>query len=206
MHHRGRLACCRPTMQSHGVWIIWLILLPPFAPYRQALPAVSEVTAENHVQFQGADKIVLIAYLDESDSHNKGIFNSFAESYRDDYMFGLTTDPTAISQAGVTPPAVVLYKTFDEGRNDFTASFTPQGLAEFVHEHSVPLLDEISPENFATYAEAGIPLAYIFVPSDDPERPALVKSIEPVARDYKGKINFVWIDTNKVCSLALQML
>lgn len=148
----------------------------------------------------------MIAYLDESDSHNKGIFNSFAESYRDDYMFGLTTDPTAISQAGVAPPAVVLYKTFDEGRNDFTASFTPQGLVEFVHEHSVPLLDEISPENFATYAEAGIPLAYIFVPSDDPERPALVKSIEPVARDYKGKINFVWIDTNKVCSLTLQVL
>lgn len=164
---------------------------------KQALPAVSRITADNHVEFQGADKIVLIAYLDESDAENKGIFDSFAESYRDDYMFGITTDPTANSQAGVAPPAIVLYKTFDEGRNEFTGSFTPQGLVDFVHDHSVPLLDEISPENFALYAEAGIPLAYIFVPSDDPQRPALVKSIEPIARDYKGKINFVWIDTNK---------
>lgn len=98
----------------------------------------------------------------------------------------------------MTPPAVVLYKTFDEGRNDFTASFTTEGLADFVAEHSVPLLDEISPENFAMYAEAGVPLAYIFVPADHADRANLVKSIEPVAREYKGKINFVWIDTNKV--------
>lgn len=91
-----------------------------------------------------------------------------------------------------------MYKTFDEGRNDFSGSFTSEGIADFVSEHSVPLLDEISPENFALYAEAGIPLSYIFVSADDPERPALVKSLEPVARQHKGKVNFVWIDTNKV--------
>lgn len=93
---------------------------------------------------------------------------------------------------------MVMYKTFDEGRNDFTASFTREGLADFVGEHSVPLLDEISPENFALYSEARIPLAYIFIGTDDPNRAALVKSVEPVAREYKGTINFVWIDTNKV--------
>merc|ERR1711977_335001 len=164
---------------------------------KQALPAVSKVSSDNHIAFQGEDKIVIIAYTDESDSTNQAVFNSFAESHRDDYLFGTTSDPTAISQAGVTPPAVVLYKTFDEGRNDLTASFTTEALADFVAEHSVPLLDEISPENFAMYAEAGIPLAYIFIPADDAERATLVKSIEPIAREYKGKVNFVWIDVNK---------
>lgn len=186
-------------------WNTLLIFTSPHSSYhpcpispRQSLPAVSPVTKDNHVEFQGSDKIVMIAYLEESDSENKGIFNAFAESYRDDYLFGITHDPEAISQAGITPPAVVLYKTFDEGRNDFTGSFTAAGLVDFVHDHSVPLLDEISPENFAMYAEAGIPLAYIFIPADDAERPALVKSIEPIAREHKGKVNFVWIDTNKV--------
>jgi len=169
---------------------------------KQALPAVSPITQDNHVQFQGQDKIVIIAYLDEADSTNNGIFSSFAESHRDDYLFGLSTDPTAISSAGVTPPAVVMYKTFDEGRNDFTQSFTTEGLTTFVAEHAVPLLDEISPENFAMYAEAGIPLAYIFIPSDDANRPALIKAIEPIAREHKGKINFVWIDTNKFADHA----
>jgi protein disulfide-isomerase A1 len=57
----------------------------------------------------------------------------------------------------------------------------------------MPLLDEISPENFASYAEAGVPLAYIFVEATDPKREALVKSIEPVARKHKGKVNFVCV-------------
>ena len=58
--------------------------------------------------------------------------------------------------------------------------------------------DEISPDNFATYAEAGIPLAYVFVPSTDPKRAEIVKALEPVAREHKGKVNFVWIDAVKV--------
>lgn len=169
---------------------------------KQALPAVSIVVSSNHTEFQGADKIVLVAYIEESDSESRGIFNAFAESHRDDYLFGLSSDPTAFGEAGVTAPAVVLYKTFDEGRNDFTASLTHEGLAEFLKDHSVPLLDEISPDNFALYAESGIPLAYIFIPAEDANRATLVKSLEPVAREYKGKVNFVWIDTNKFADHA----
>lgn len=91
-----------------------------------------------------------------------------------------------------------MYKTFDEGRNDLVASFTSEALSDFIAEHSVPLLDEISPKNFATYVDAGLPLAYLFIPADDPAQPAMVKSLETIAREHKGDINFVWIDTNKV--------
>lgn len=163
---------------------------------RQSLPAVSDVTAANHDEFKGADKIVMIAYLDESDAASKAAFNDFADAHRDDYLFGVSTDSAAT--AGVTAPAVVLYKTFDEGRNDFTGAVSAAALADFVREHSVPLLDEISPDNFALYAEAGIPLAYIFVEATDAKREEITKAIEPVAREHKGKINFVWIDAVKV--------
>merc|ERR1711977_578391 len=159
----------------------------------QGYPTLKVFRKGEPSEYQGTRKTDgIVSYM-----KNQAVFNSFAESHRDDYLFGTTSDPTAISQAGITPPAVVLYKTFDEGRNDLTASFTTEALADFVAEHSVPLLDEISPENFAMYAEAGIPLAYIFIPADDAERATLVKSIEPIAREYKGKVNFVWIDVNK---------
>ena len=165
-------------------------------PCRQSLPAVTDVTSANHAEFQAADKIVMIAYLDESDETNKAAFSDFADVHRDDYLFGISTDSAAT--AGVTPPAVVLYKTFDEGRNDFTGSIDIESLSEFAKEHAVPLLDEISPDNFAVYADAGIPLAYIFVEATNPKREEIVKAIEPVAREHKGKVNFVWIDATKV--------
>ncbi|KAL8292617.1 hypothetical protein RQP46_001229 [Phenoliferia psychrophenolica] len=167
---------------------------------KQSLPAVSDVTSANHDEFKGADKIVLIAYLDASDAASKAAFNDFADTHRDDYLFGVSTDSAA--SAGVTAPAVVLYKTFDEGRNDLTGAVSAAALADFVREHSVPLLDEISPDNFALYAEAGIPLAYIFVEATDPKREEITKAIEPVAREHKGKINFVWIDAVKFADHA----
>lgn len=163
---------------------------------RQSLPAVSDVTAANHAEFQAADRIVMIAYLDESDSKSKAAFADFADVHRDDYLFGVSHDSAAT--AGVTPPAVVLYKTFDEGRNDYTGKIDTKSLAAFAKEHAVPLLDEISPDNFAMYAEAGIPLAYIFIEASNSKRESIVKAIEPVAREYKGKVNFVWIDAGKV--------
>ncbi|KAM0786152.1 hypothetical protein ACM66B_006960 [Microbotryomycetes sp. NB124-2] len=167
---------------------------------KQALPAVSDVTSANHDEFKAADRIVMIAYLDESDEKNKAAFSDFADVHRDDYLFGISTD-SAVA-AGVTPPTVVLYKTFDEGRNEYTGEIAADKLASFAKEHAVPLLDEISPDNFAMYAEAGLPLAYIFVESTNAKRAEITKAIEPVARDYKGKVNFVWIDSNKFADHA----
>ncbi|CEQ41766.1 SPOSA6832_03516 [Sporobolomyces salmonicolor] len=169
---------------------------------RQALPAVSEVTTANHNEFKSADKVVIIAYVDESDEATKTTFNNFADLYRDDYLFGLSTEPAVAAVANVKAPAVVLYKTFDEGRNELDGKITDDSLFLFAKEHSVPLLDEISPDNFAMYAEAGIPLAYIFVESSNPKREQIVKAIEPIAREHKGKINFVWIDANKFADHA----
>ncbi|GAA5864888.1 hypothetical protein JCM1840_004939 [Sporobolomyces johnsonii] len=169
---------------------------------KQALPAVSEVTTANHDEFKSADKVVIIAYVDDSDEATKTTFNNFADLYRDDYLFGLSTEPAVAAAANVKAPAVVLYKTFDEGRNELEGKITDDSLFVFAKEHSVPLLDEISPDNFAMYAEAGIPLAYIFVESSNPKREEIVKAIEPVAREHKGKINFVWIDANKFADHA----
>ncbi|KAI5480480.1 protein disulfide-isomerase A1 [Pseudohyphozyma bogoriensis] len=167
---------------------------------KQSLPAVSEVTTANHAEFSTADKIVIIGYFAESDKASKDAFDEFAETHRDDYLFGISTDSADIAK--VATPSVVLYKTFDEGRNDLPGVPTYEALDEFVKEHSVPLLDEISPENFALYAEAGIPLAYIFVEPTDPKREEITKALEPVARSAKGKINFVWIDATKFADHA----
>lgn len=158
---------------------------------------MSDVTAANHSEFQAADKIVLIAYLDAADAASKATFSAFADQHRDEYLFGISYDSATAAKA--TVPSVVLYKTFDEGRNDLVASpLTAEALGEFIHEHSVPLLDEISPDNFAMYSDAGLPLAFIFVEGSDPKRTEITKAMEPIAREHKGKVNFVWIDALKV--------
>ncbi|KAF8319531.1 uncharacterized protein EI90DRAFT_3254769 [Cantharellus anzutake] len=108
---------------------------------KQSLPAISTVASENLEEFKVADKVVVLAYATSTEEAPIPAFSSVAETYRDDYLFGLTTDEAAIKAAGVTPPAIVLYKKFDEGRNDFPsekiASPTPiakerKGVVNFV--------------------------------------------------------------------------
>jgi protein disulfide-isomerase A1 len=102
----------------------------------------------------------------------------------------------------VSLPAIVLYKSFDEGYAVFpadkVASASSESLAAFVKENSVPLFDEISPENFGTYAGRGLPIAYLFAdPEDASNRDELVKDLSPLAKEHKGKISFVHIDAIK---------
>lgn len=171
---------------------------------RRSLPPVSFLAPANHTEFSQSDKVVVVAYLDSSDTANMEVFKTFAEGKRDDYVFGWAHETAQIKDvADVKKPTVVVWKKFDEGRNDLhVTELTADGLEKFVKTNSVPLLDEVSPSNFQLYAEAGLPLAYVFIESNNPHRESLVKSLEPVAREHKGKINFVWIDATKFADHA----
>ncbi|KZW04242.1 protein disulfide isomerase [Exidia glandulosa HHB12029] len=165
---------------------------------KQSLPAVTDVTAANHAEFKAADRVVVIAYATASSDAAVPVFSQVAEKHRDDYLFGLSTDAAAISEAGVTPPAVVLYRKFDEPKLEFgKATFTAEELEEYLKTNSMPLVDEVGPENYATYANSGLPLAYLFVEPSDPKHAEYVDALKPSALKYKGKLNFVYIDAVK---------
>ena len=144
----------------------------------------------------------MVAYGDDSHPIPEA-FADYANAARDTYLFGqYTGSPLPSIPGSPSLPAVVLYKTFDEGHSvvpaSEVASLTPESLADFIKSNSIPLLDEISPENFGDYAERGLPLAYLFVdPEDTTTRDKLVAEIKPVAEEYKGQISFVHIDAVK---------
>jgi len=167
---------------------------------KQSLPAVSEVTAGNIKEFQKADKIVVIAFLPSHTEVPAAEFSATAEKHRDDYLFGATTDEEATSMAGVVPPAVVVYRSFDDFATTYPypiASASVKDFEEWIKELSVPILGEVNGDNYAMYASSSKPLAYLFVDPTDQEHDAHIEAMKPVAADYRGKVNFVWIDAIK---------
>lgn len=172
---------------------------------KQSLPAVSEVTAENHEEFKVSDNIVAVAYLASATDAPAAEFSAAANKHRDDYLFGLVTDQAAIEAAGVTPPAIVLYRKFDEPQSAYPyplASATEKELETWIKELSIPIIDEVGAENYQTYAQSGKPLAYLFVDPTAGDHEAHVAKLRPVAEKYRGKINFVWIDAVKFADHA----
>lgn len=160
---------------------------------KQQLPAVSLLSKETLEEFKTTDKVVLIGYFASDDKTSNTTYSEVAESLRDEYIFGATSDPELAKAEGVKVPAVVLYKDFDEGKDIHDGAFTAEAIQEFAKVASTPLVGEIGPETYQGYISAGLPLAYIF--SETPEERAdLAKTLKPIAEKYKSKINFATID------------
>lgn len=160
---------------------------------KQSLPAVSVLTKDTLEDFKKADKVVVVAYFDASDKASNETFSAVADTLRDNYPFGATNDASLAEAEGVTAPAIVLYKEFDEGKSTFAEKFEVAAIEKFVKTAATPLIGEVGPETYSDYMSAGIPLAYIFAETAD-ERKELSDALKPVAEAQRGVINFATID------------
>jgi protein disulfide-isomerase A1 len=160
---------------------------------KQALPAVSDVTKDTIEEFKTADKVVLVAYFAADDKASNETFTSVANGLRDNFLFGATNDAALAKAEGVSQPGLVLYKSFDDGKDVFTEKFDAESIKEFAKVASTPLIGEVGPETYSGYMAAGIPLAYIFAETPE-EREAFAKELKPLALKHKGEINFATID------------
>ena len=118
---------------------------------KQALPAVSVLTSESLEEFKTADKVVAVAFFDADDKSSNTTFTQVAESLRDEYLFGATNDAKLAKAEGVKAPAIVLYKSFDEGKATFEEKFDKEAISKFVKTSAIPLVGEVGPETYAGY-------------------------------------------------------
>jgi len=160
---------------------------------KQSLPSVSVLNKDTIEEFKTADKVVLIAYFDADDKKSNTTFSAVADTNRDNYLFGATSDPALAKAAGVTTPAVVAYRSFDEPVTVYDGAFEVDDITAFAKTAAIPLIGEVGPETYSGYMQAGIPLAYIFVEDAD-SKATYVDGLKTLARKYKGKINFATID------------
>jgi len=160
---------------------------------KQSLPAVSEVTKDTLEEFKTADKVVLVGYFAADDKASNETFTSVANGLRDNYLFGATNDAALAKAEGVKQPGLVLYKSFDDGKDVFAEKFDADAIRKFAKVAATPLIGEVGPETYADYMAAGLPLAYIFAETQE-ERDELAKELKPLALKHKGKVNFATID------------
>ncbi|CAG8482212.1 10330_t:CDS:2 [Paraglomus occultum] len=161
---------------------------------KQLLPAVAVVTPSNFTSFKEAENVIIVGFFSGTTQDEFNVYSKVAEALRDEFRFGAAVNSKLASEEGLTTlPAVVVYKKFDEGKNVFTGPFTEEDLASFVRTSSIKVLDEITPDNYPLYVDTKVPIAFFFY--DNPEqREQLYEQAEPVAGEFKGKINFVFIN------------
>ncbi|TKX24554.1 protein disulfide-isomerase [Elsinoe australis] len=160
---------------------------------KQSMPAVSIIDSKTIEDFKKQDKVVVVGYFGADDKSANATFTSVAEALRDSHLFGATNDASLAEKDGVKQPGVVLYKSFDEGKNVYSEKFETEAITSFISTAATPLIGEVGPETYAGYMSAGVPLAYIFA-EEASERDDLAKELKSVAEKYKGKVSFATID------------
>lgn len=160
---------------------------------KQSLPAVSILTKDTVEDFKTADKVVMVAYFDPEDKTSNSTFTEVAEKLRDTYLFGASSDAELAKAEGVSFPSVILYKSFDEGKNIFSEAFDGDAIEAFAKTAAIPLIGEVGPDTYASYMATGLPLAYIFAETEE-ERTTLAALLKPVAEKHRGIVSFATID------------
>jgi protein disulfide-isomerase A1 len=118
---------------------------------KQNLPSVSTLTSDTLEDFKTQDKIVLVAYFAADDKTSNETFSGVAESLRDTFLFGATSDAALAKAAGVEQPGLILFKDFDDGATKFDGKFAAEAIEQFAQTESMPLVGEVGPDTYARY-------------------------------------------------------
>ncbi|ANB15166.1 protein disulfide isomerase PDI1 [Sugiyamaella lignohabitans] len=171
---------------------------------RQALPAVSTVDAKSIEKFTSSDPVVVVGFFSEK-THNQ-TFTGLAESLRDKYIFGASSDSKLAAKYGVKDSGVVVFKNFEDAaaQDEPYATFLPSedikfdedSIKKFITVESFPTFGEVGPATFTDYATSDIPLFYVFADNDQ-DREDIKGYLKPLLSKLKGKVNIGFIDANQ---------
>merc|ERR1712115_665828 len=95
-------------------------------PAAKTLATVDEAKA-----FVADNDIAIIGFFDSVDSDGAKAFLAAAGNM-DDYPFAITSEAAVLEEYKVEGSGIVLFKNFDEGRNDFEGEVTEEAVATFV--------------------------------------------------------------------------
>lgn len=160
---------------------------------KQTLPAITSLKYADFETFKTSDEVVLLALLEESDKSNHNIYSNVATKNRNKYLFGLSSDPEFLNSLNLPFPSLVLFRKFDGLSVVYEGSFDEESIQAFLLKESLPLLGELHSETYEAYILSKLPLGCIFVGSDD-EKNDMINLFLPLAKEYRGKINFATID------------
>merc|ERR1712096_11614 len=148
--------------------------------------------------FVEANKVVVIGFFKDLEAEEATAFNTAAD-LNDKVKFGITAQEEVFELFDVkdTTAAVVLLKKFDEGKNVLEGEVTEDSIATFVSANSLPLVVDFTTETAPMIFQGSVKShLLLFVPAKHEKHEEIIEEARKVAKDFKGEILFVTIDTD----------
>ena len=152
---------------------------------KKAGPAISILADKAAVDGFKTKSDVVAVYFGDASSEAGAAFTKFAES-RDDVLFAICADASA---GEAKANSVVLFKNFDEGRNDLE-NVTAESLAEFVQANSTPLVMTFDDKAIEKIFHKNSAAILLFNDAAKDGSAAAGEAFAAASKSLKGKIIF----------------
>jgi len=158
---------------------------------------VSINTADELKKFQESNEVAVLGLFKNEESENAVFFKEAAKTI-ENVAFGVTTNDELFKQLGVKgDEAAVLFKQFDEGRNDYEGKFEAKPFKEFIHSNQVALVSEFNQETAQKIFGGDIKVHNLLFASKKSDKfDSQLNEFKTAAKLFKGKVIFVLIDTD----------
>ncbi|CAL1267480.1 unnamed protein product [Larinioides sclopetarius] len=159
-------------------------------------PAVDLSSVDDAKKFVDSNEVAVVGFFKDLEGAKAKIFKSIA-SEMDDFVFGISDDDVVYSELKASKDGVILFKKFDEGRNEYEGELKEEELKKFLKSNSLPLVVEFSHET-AQKIFGGEIKAHnlLFISKESSDYESRVDVFRKVAKEFKGKVLFVTINTD----------
>jgi len=157
-------------------------------------PAVDLKDKDAAVALKEKEEVVVIGFFKDQESDAAKEFLKVA-SAMDDLPFAITSDSEVFADNKVEKDGIVLFKKFDEGRNDYEGDISEEGIKTFIAGNRLPLVIEFTQES-AQKIFGGEIKNHILLFLKKEGNEDVIKGYSEAAADFKGKILFIYLDAD----------
>lgn len=166
-------------------------------------PAASLEKAEDAEALIAKEDVVVVGFFKDQDSDAAKAFIAVASS-TDDLPFAITKEDSVFDKYEIKKDGVVLFKKFDEERNDLFEDLTEENIKKHVQANQLPLVTEFTQESaqkiFGGEVKNHI-LLFISKKSDDFDKTKA--DFTSVAKGFRGKVLFIYINVDEEENLRI---
>merc|ERR1712098_77794 len=141
--------------------------------------------------------IAVVGFFKDAASDDAKVFLAVADTM-DDYPFAIVSDDALFTEKNVEKDGIVLFKKFDDGRNDFEGSVIEEEVTKFISGNALPLVVEFNQDTAQKIFSGEVKShLLLFLSASAEDFSAEVGIAREIAKDHKGEMLFVTINTDE---------
>jgi len=160
-------------------------------------PATTLNSVDDLANLKKSADVVVVGLFKDLESDAAKQFLTVAQTV-DNVVFGISSDSGVIADAAVSGDnSVVLFKSFDEGRNDFDGSLNADEIKKFIHANQLALVTEFNQETAQKIFGGEIKVHnLLFASRKSADFDSILAEFKEAAKGSKGRTIFVLVNSD----------